>query len=231
VSFTLISDARVTSIPVIECGDRLIDSSDSTVLAVSGKRASSNPWYSFVRRDVLTRLERAAQRLPRGVHLCIEEGFRTVAHQQILFADYLAKLEASDPSLRNGRLLAEAMKYVAPPDEGPPHTTGGAIDVALLDSTGVELDMGSTSDDTPLDNGTANFTHCRALPPAALRHRMILVDAMTEAGFVNYPAEWWHWSYGDRYWAYCTSTKAAIFGALAVDVGHPFPNASRSQRS
>jgi D-alanyl-D-alanine dipeptidase len=25
---------------------------------------------------------------------------------------------------------------------------------------------------------------------------------MCGAGFVNYPPEWWHWSYGDKYWAF-----------------------------
>jgi D-alanyl-D-alanine dipeptidase len=41
-----------------------------------------------------------------------------------------------------------------------------------------------------------------------------LIDAMRAAGFVNYPTEWWHWSYGDRYWAYLLGKPAAIFGAV-----------------
>jgi len=39
---------------------------------------------------------------------------------------------------------------------------------------------------------------------------------MTVAGFVNYPTEWWHWSYGDRYWAYATHRSAAIYGPVEV---------------
>jgi zinc D-Ala-D-Ala dipeptidase len=31
---------------------------------------------------------------------------------------------------------------------------------------------------------------------------------------VNYPTEWWHWSYGDRYWAYQSGARAARFGPL-----------------
>ena len=30
---------------------------------------------------------------------------------------------------------------------------------------------------------------------------------MTSAGFVNFPAEWWHWSYGDREWANLQKNK------------------------
>lgn len=34
----------------------------------------------------------------------------------------------------------------------------------------------------------------------ARANREILVTVLTAAGLVNYPAEWWHWSYSDRYW-------------------------------
>ncbi|MDT7587682.1 MAG: zinc D-Ala-D-Ala dipeptidase, partial [Pseudonocardiales bacterium] len=36
--------------------------------------------------------------------------------------------------------------------------------------------------------------------------------ALHSVGFVNYPTEWWHWSYGDRYWAIKTTAAAAIYG-------------------
>ncbi|MEU3710149.1 M15 family metallopeptidase [Streptomyces catenulae] len=38
--------------------------------------------------------------------------------------------------------------------------------------------------------------HCAG---AARAHRRLLACALRGAGFVNYPTEWWHWSYGDRY--------------------------------
>jgi zinc D-Ala-D-Ala dipeptidase len=31
---------------------------------------------------------------------------------------------------------------------------------------------------------------------------------------VNYPTEWWHWSYGDSYWALTTGAPAAIYGPI-----------------
>jgi len=39
---------------------------------------------------------------------------------------------------------------------------------------------------------------------------------MEAAGFVNYPTEWWHWSFGDRYWAFCAGEHEAIYGACEV---------------
>ncbi|WP_281286552.1 M15 family metallopeptidase [Herbidospora galbida] len=41
----------------------------------------------------------------------------------------------------------------------------------------------------------------------------MLGTALTEAGLVNYPTEWWHWSYGDRYWAHVTGAGTARYGS------------------
>jgi D-alanyl-D-alanine dipeptidase len=35
---------------------------------------------------------------------------------------------------------------------------------------------------------------------------------LTAVGMVNYPTEWWHWSYGDRYWALRTGVPNALHG-------------------
>lgn len=40
----------------------------------------------------------------------------------------------------------------------------------------------------------------------------MLNAALTAAGLVNYPTEWWHWSYGDRYWALATGADHALYG-------------------
>ena len=36
------------------------------------------------------------------------------------------------------------------------------------------------------------------------------------AGLVNYPTEWWHWSYGDRYWALATGADRAMYGPVTA---------------
>ena len=38
--------------------------------------------------------------------------------------------------------------------------------------------------------------------------------ALRGAGLVNYPTEWWHWSYGDRYWALLTGAGHALYGPV-----------------
>jgi D-alanyl-D-alanine dipeptidase len=37
---------------------------------------------------------------------------------------------------------------------------------------------------------------------------------MEGAGLVNYPSEWWHYSYGDRLWAELTGSPVAFFAPL-----------------
>jgi D-alanyl-D-alanine dipeptidase len=33
-------------------------------------------------------------------------------------------------------------------------------------------------------------------------------------GLHQLPTEWWHWSYGDRYWAFAAHRPAAIYGPI-----------------
>jgi D-alanyl-D-alanine dipeptidase len=37
---------------------------------------------------------------------------------------------------------------------------------------------------------------------------------LSAQGLVNYPTEWWHWSYGDRYWALLTGAAHATYGPI-----------------
>ncbi|WP_219516210.1 M15 family metallopeptidase [Nonomuraea ceibae] len=88
-------------------------------------------------------------------------------------------------------------------------SAGAAVDVTLCSAAREELDMG-----TPVRaaGGDACHTTALRLSDAAVRNREVLIRAMTAAGFVNYPARWWHWSYGDRYWAYTLGMPSARYG-------------------
>lgn len=78
------------------------------------------------------------------------------------------------------------------------HVAGAAVDVTLVDPRGVELDMGTPED----------------ISAAAREHRRRLARVLRDAGLVNCATEWWHWSYGDRYWAVITGAPAALYGAV-----------------
>jgi D-alanyl-D-alanine dipeptidase len=102
-----------------------------------------------------------------------------------------------------------AQRFTARP-QASGHQTGGAFDVTLGDQQGTELDLG-----THVKQAT-NLTRTRArgLTGEHAARRKILVAAMQSAGFINYPAEWWHFSYGDRLWAAYTRNKIAIYDVL-----------------
>jgi D-alanyl-D-alanine dipeptidase len=74
--------------------------------------------------------------------------------------------------------------------------------------------MGTQVNASPEESQGACYTSAQGISGKAIRNRGLLIDAMRTAGFVNYPTEWWHWSYGDRYWAYLLGKPAAIFGAV-----------------
>jgi D-alanyl-D-alanine dipeptidase len=45
-------------------------------------------------------------------------------------------------------------------------------------------------------------------------NRKLLFDAMTKAGFINYPLEWWHYSFGDVHWAAYTNHTECPYGFI-----------------
>jgi D-alanyl-D-alanine dipeptidase len=72
---------------------------------------------------------------------------------------------------------------------------------------------------SPEDSAGACYTLADGIGAEARAHREILGKALSGAGLVNYPTEWWHWSYGDRYWALTTGAPAALYGPAEPGTG------------
>lgn len=89
------------------------------------------------------------------------------------------------PRVRRNALIAEG--YIA---KRSGHSSGYAVDLTLTDSTGRELDMGTSFNFFDPLAQTTNGN----VPAAAAGRRHVLVSAMAAAGFVNYRREWWHFS-------------------------------------
>jgi D-alanyl-D-alanine dipeptidase len=47
----------------------------------------------------------------------------------------------------------------------------------------------------------------------ARRHHDILTSAINATGFIDYPTEWWCWSYGGRYWAFQSDQGTTLYGS------------------
>ncbi|MCQ8191832.1 M15 family metallopeptidase [Streptomyces rugosispiralis] len=111
------------------------------------------------------------------------------------------RLERAEKSLPNGWrwLLIEGYR--------PP-----ALQRQIFDGYAATLRMGSPEAATPEESGGACYTHAPGLSPRAREHRAIMIEALSSAGMVNYATEWWHWSYGDRHWAWSTAAPTATYG-------------------
>ncbi|MFI6656648.1 M15 family metallopeptidase [Streptomyces sp. NPDC050523] len=206
----LMSDARVAAIPVRECGEPVVDVRE-VLLVDDRKHADSHGAEVHLRRGVLDRLVAAQARLPRGLRLLFVEGYRPPALQRSYFDRYAAELRANHPRWPADRIRTAAARYVSPPEIAP-HTAGAAVDLTLADAAGRELDLGTPMNADPERSDGACYTDAANISAEARANRELLGRVLGAAGLVNYPTEWWHWSYGDRYWALMTGAPAALYG-------------------
>ncbi|MBU1110063.1 M15 family metallopeptidase, partial [Patescibacteria group bacterium] len=164
----------------------------------------------LVREGVAKRINIAQGLLPKGYKLVIRCGYRPLSLQKKRYLWMYNKLKTKNPTWDMDKLSDETSKFVAHPNIVPPHSTGGAVDVSLIAPSGRQLDMG-----TQLGRfNERTYTNVRGISSNAKNNRRLLVKTMSKAGFVNYPTEWWHWSYGDRYWAAVQKEQFSIYKGM-----------------
>jgi zinc D-Ala-D-Ala dipeptidase len=210
-SIILMGDPLVTAVPVSDNGEELTDVRDHG-LRVSTLRADDTGDFAHVRAGLAARLLQAAEALPRGMRLLLIEGYRPPALQRRYFDNYRSSLREANPGIDEEYLWMLTSRYVSPAEIAP-HSAGAAIDLTLCSSDGTELDLGTPVNATPEQSAGACYTDHPSVGGEARRNRAALAEALRTAGLVNYPTEWWHWSYGDRYWAMATGAPSAIYGA------------------
>ncbi|HEX5595460.1 MAG TPA: M15 family metallopeptidase [Micromonosporaceae bacterium] len=201
----LLSDPRVVAVPVRDASVPLVRLDEG----FGRSRA-------LVRADLAERLQIARRALPDGILLHVIEGYRCVEDQQAIIAGYSAELRAGQPGLADNELHRLTSRFVAPVEVAP-HVAAAAVDVTLVGRDGLELDMGTPVDATPEASGGACFFAAEGIGAEARVNRDLLARVLEGAGLVNYPTEWWHWSYGDRYWALMTNAAAAMHGPITAE--------------
>jgi D-alanyl-D-alanine dipeptidase len=179
---------------------------------VAAFRGDDSGDFALVRAGLAARLRRAADVLPRGVRLLVIEGYRSPGLQRRYFEGYLSSLREASPGSDEERLRMLASRYVSPPEIAP-HSAGAAVDLTLCSAGGAEFDLGTPVNATPEQSAGACCTAHPSVTGEARRNRTVLSEALRAAGLVNYPTEWWHWSYGDRYWAMATGAPSAVYAA------------------
>ncbi|MGW1465857.1 M15 family metallopeptidase [Streptomyces sp. NPDC002308] len=215
----LMSDPSVAAIPVAECGEPLVDVRRDGRLLVDTRKQDPAEAFAHLREGVLERLVKAqALLLPQGLRLLFVEGYRPPSLQSAYFEEYAGQLRAANPDWSAGRIRSAASRYVSPPDIAP-HSAGAAVDLTLADTGGRELDLGTRMNADPEESEGACYTHAANIGTEARANRELLGSVLTSAGLVNYPTEWWHWSFGDRYWALMSGEDAALYGPKELAEG------------
>ena len=94
------------------------------------------------------------------------------------------------------------------PTTPPPHSTGAAIDLTLTDDTEETVNMGGEIDELSPRSHPEYYSKSETITEKQYhRHRQILNQVMTHAGFLRHPEEWWHFSLGDQMWAWLYNQK------------------------
>ncbi|MEU7380481.1 M15 family metallopeptidase [Streptomyces sp. NPDC042207] len=211
----LMSDPKVAAIPVAECGERLVDVRRGDSLLVDTREQGPADAFAYVRKGVLERLIKAQAMLPQGLRLLFVEGYRPPSVQRQYFEEYAEQRRATHLDWSAEQIHSAASRYVSPPDIAP-YSAGAAVDLTLADAGGQELDLGTRMNADPEESVGACYTHAANISEEARANRKLLGAVLTAAGLVNYPTEWWHWSFGDRYWALITGEAAALYGPKEV---------------
>jgi zinc D-Ala-D-Ala dipeptidase len=159
----------------------------------------------------VARLLLAQRSLSPGLRMLIIEGYRPPALQREYFDSYLDSLRAAAPGTSEESLRMLASRYVSPPETAP-HSASAAVDLTLCTDDGQELDLGTPINASPEESAGACYTDHPSVDGRARRNRAVPAAALRMGGLVNYPTEWWHWPYGDRYWAMTTGVSRAIYG-------------------
>lgn len=165
-----------------------------------------------VRQQTAEHLAKAQKNLPKNWVIVLKAAHRPLKVQQMLFDEMFTLAKQNNPSWTQQKLLGYTRQYVADPTlAAPAHTTGGAIDIVIKNiSTGQLINMGS-----PINaDGEQSMVFYDKIPKVAQQNRLTLLNAMLNAGFANLVDEWWHFSYGDPYWAAFYGKKVTPYGRV-----------------
>jgi D-alanyl-D-alanine dipeptidase len=92
------------------------------------------------------------------------------------------------------------------------HPTGGAVDILIYDSEKEEyLDYGSEILDY---SSNECYYHNDRISKEAMKNREVLRKLMMDEGFAPYDGEWWHFSYGDKEWAFYYKKGKALYNQI-----------------
>ncbi len=211
------------AIPIQDCGEPLVPiplsefatETPPPYVLLGADYGDQSPYC--LRAGVLAALREAQANLRHiepGWGLYIFDAYRPLAVQQFMvdytYGELLRGRSLSPNSLtppEQAALWQEVYQFWAAPNPDPatppPHSTGAAIDLTLINAAGEIVPMGGEIDEISVRSHPDYYAHPQNSPEKTYgHHRRLLRDVMEGAGFRQHPNEWWHFSQGDQLWAW-----------------------------
>ena len=173
-----------------------------------------------VRKTVYKKLinvSKALKEINKKYKIIVVFGFRDMKMQEKCFNEILQEVKDKfEDTLEMYEYIHE--KIAVPSVSG--HPTGGAVDAAIYDIEKNEIiDFGCEI----LDFSTTQCYYANDnISENAKNNRKLLRKLMMEEGFAPYDGEWWHFSYGDKEWAFYYDKEKALYNQ--VDASRIFIN-------
>ncbi|MDK2899075.1 MAG: zinc D-Ala-D-Ala dipeptidase [Patescibacteria group bacterium] len=176
----------------------------------------AHPDFSLsIRSEVANRLIKAQNNLPSNWKIVLKAGFRPLSVQSELFQAIVNISKKTNPSFNDKQHIKYARIYVTDPSTKycPSHITGGAVDIDIFDSSTKQfVDMGCL----PNTNGEIASLHSNKVGLNQYNNRLTLLRAMLDAEFAPLANEWWHYQYGETYWAAFYGYKTTKYNLITV---------------
>lgn len=198
----------IRKVKVVESGEEMVELADTDF-----DFFDTCPRPAYLRKTPAHMLCQAAREFAkRGYRIKINSPYRGFDRQLASWNLRLEQTKQENPEASEEELIRLNMMRVAYPDPSNldgGHLSGGAVDIALVRiCDDEELDMGCGC----CEHGPTTRTKCDGLTKQQKDNRAMLCQVMEEAGFTNYPAEWWHFCYGDNMWAAYNNKKTCPYG-------------------
>lgn len=158
---------------------------------------------AYLRESAAKKLCDVANALPAEMMIKIFDAWRPYEVQLELYRRYFFDIStrAQNQNISVSALHKLAQEFVSFPDKSKMfsyvHSSGGAVDLTIIYKNGDPVDMGTDFDDFTQRSHAGFFS-----PNSVIgKNRRFLKDIMQAHGFTNLESEWWHYDFGDNFWA------------------------------
>ena len=200
-------------IQIKECNEPLVDIKKlcPDLIIDLGKERTRREKTAYLRKTVAEMVCRAKDNLPDNTTFIIRDAWRPQYVQEKIIKQFIKSFSKKHTNWSRGKIIKEVEKYVAPSDGkySSGHMTGGAVDLRLWKNN---RKVSMKSSKLTYQENAKSFQP--KLPRRIQKNREIMFYALKKAGLSNYPKEYWHWSYGDIWWAKRNKEKVAVYGII-----------------